>query len=115
MSASLKVCRCLLAKAQSGELMGTRRRSVVVAESADNPYGQAVTIGPHTMRADEAEILGGHDIGPSPYEYVMAGLGACMATTLRMYADRHGWPLGKTSVPLSPRTNCSKLACESSS
>ena len=78
--------------------MATRRRSVVVAESADKPYGQAVTIGPHTMRADEAEILGGHDIGPSPYEYVMAGLGACTAMTLRMYADRHGWPLGKTSV-----------------
>jgi len=78
--------------------MATRRRSVVVVESADKPYGQAVTIGPHTMRADEAEILGGHDIGPSPYEYVMAGLGACTAMTLRMYADRHGWPLGKTSV-----------------
>ena len=44
------------------------------------------------MRADEVEI------GPSPYEYVMAGLGACTAMTLRMYADRHGWPLGKISV-----------------
>ena len=78
--------------------MATRKRSVVVAESADKPYGQTVTIGPHTMRADEAKILGGHDTGPSPYEYVMAGLGACTAMTLRMYADRHGWPLGKVTV-----------------
>ena len=38
--------------------MAPRKRSVVVAESADKPYGQAVTIGPHTMRADEAETWG---------------------------------------------------------
>jgi putative redox protein len=78
--------------------MAAPKRSVVVAESADKPYGQAETIGPHTMRADEADALGGHDTGPSPYEYVMAGLGACTAMTLRMYADRHGWPLEKTSA-----------------
>jgi putative redox protein len=78
--------------------MAAPKRSVVVAESADKPYGQIVTIGPHAMGADEAEALGGHDTGPSPYEYVMAGLGACTAMTLRMYADRHGWPLEKTSV-----------------
>lgn len=42
--------------------------------------------------------MGGRDAGPSPYEYVMAGLGACTAMTLRMYADRHGWQLDKTSV-----------------
>jgi len=78
--------------------MAAPKRSVVVAESADRPYGQTVTVGPHTMGSDEAEALGGHDTGPSPYEYVMAGLGACTAMTLRMYADRHGWPLEKTSV-----------------
>jgi len=78
--------------------MAALKRSVVVAESADKPYGQFVTIGPHTMRADEADALGGHDTGPSPYEYVLAGLGACTAMTLRMYADRHNLPLEKTSV-----------------
>jgi putative redox protein len=80
--------------------MAAPKRSVVVAESADKPYGQIVTVGPHTLSADEAEALGGHDTGPSPYEYVMAGLGACTAMTLRMYADRHGWPLEKTSVEM---------------
>jgi putative redox protein len=80
--------------------MAAPKRSVVVAENADKPYGQTVTIGPHTLHADEAEALGGHDTGPSPYEYVMAGLGACTAMTLRMYAERHGWPLEKTSVEI---------------
>ncbi len=74
------------------------KRPVVVAESGEGPYGQSVTIGPHNMRVDEAESVGGRDIGPSPYEYVMAGLGACTAMTLRMYASRHGWALEKVSV-----------------
>jgi putative redox protein len=78
--------------------MAAPKRTVVVAESADKPYGQTVTIGPHTLGADEPEAVGGHDTGPSPYEYVMAGLGACTAMTLRMYADRHGWSLEKISV-----------------
>jgi len=78
--------------------MAAPKRSVVVTESADKPYGQTIATGPHTLSADEAEALGGHDTGPSPYEYVMAGLGACTAMTLRMYADRHGWPLEKASV-----------------
>jgi putative redox protein len=76
----------------------TPKRLVIVAESGEGPYGQCITIGPHKMRADEAESLGGRDVGPSPYEYVMAGLGACTAMTLRIYASRNGWPLEKTSV-----------------
>jgi putative redox protein len=78
--------------------MTAPKRSVVVAENADKPYGQTVTIGPHTLSSDEPPPVGGRDTGPSPYEYVMAGLGACTAMTLRMYADRHGWPLEKTLV-----------------
>jgi putative redox protein len=74
------------------------KRPVTVAESSDGPYAQLVTIGRHIMRADEGEAAGGSDFGPSPYEYVMAGLGACTAMTLRMYAARHSWPLEKASV-----------------
>jgi putative redox protein len=74
------------------------KRSVMVEESGEGPYGERVTIGPHVMRADEAHALGGQDAGPSPYEYVMAGLGACTAMTLRMYAARHNLPLQKVSV-----------------
>src|ERR1051326_3601972 len=52
------------------------------------------------MGADEPERLGGRDTGPSPYEYVMAGLGACTAMTLRIYANRHGWPPQKLTIGL---------------
>ena len=73
---------------------------VTVSESGLGPYGQVVTAGRHVMGADEPEPLGGRDTGASPYEYVLAGLGACTAMTLRMYAERHGWPLEKVSVDL---------------
>jgi putative redox protein len=76
----------------------TLENSVTVLESGNGPYAQFVTVGRHVMGADEPEHFGGRDTGPSPYEYVLAGLGACTAMTLRMYADRHAWPLQTIAV-----------------
>ncbi|MEM1358487.1 MAG: OsmC family protein [Bacteroidota bacterium] len=45
------------------------------------------------MTADEPEKVGGNDYGPGPYELVSAGLGACTAMTVQMYARRKKWPL----------------------
>ena len=74
---------------------------VTVTESGNGPYGQVVTAGHHVQGADEPERLGGHDTGLSPFEYLLAGLGACTAMTLRMYAERHGYALDHVSVALS--------------
>ena len=74
---------------------------VVVAENAQGRYQQAVTIGQHHLLADEPASLGGADAGPAPFDYVMAGLGACTSITLRMYAERKGSALTRVSVALS--------------
>lgn len=76
---------------------------VTVTESGNGPYGQLVTAGHHVQGADEPERLGGHDTGLSPFEYLMAGLGACTAMTIRMYAERHDWALERVSVRLTHR------------
>jgi len=79
-------------------------KAVTVIESGNGPYAQFVTAGHHVMAADEPEQLGGRDTGPSPYEYLLAGLGACTAMTLRMYTDRHDWPLRRITVTLRHET-----------
>ncbi len=79
----------------------TPELSVVVSESGNGPYGQFVTAGHHVMGADEPERVGGQDTGPSPYEFLLAALGSCTAMTVRMYAQRHAWPVEKISVALA--------------
>jgi putative redox protein len=75
-------------------------RNVTVIESGNGPYGQYVTTGRHIFGADEPESLGGKDTGPDPYELVLAGLGACTAMTIRMYAARKNMPLVRVEVRL---------------
>lgn len=73
---------------------------VVVAENGKGRYQQAVTVGQHHLIADEPASLGGDDGGPAPFDFIMAGLGACTSMTLRMYAERKGLPLDQVSVTL---------------
>lgn len=54
----------------------------------------------HEIRADEPVSLGGTDAGVTPYELLLASLSSCMAMTMRMYADRKGWPLEGADIHL---------------
>lgn len=59
-----------------------------------------VRAGRHRLVADEPTELGGTDAGPTPYDLLLASLGACTSMTLRMYASRKGWPLQEAVVTL---------------
>lgn len=64
-------------------------------------YRSNITNNRHELIADEPPELGGTDLGFSPNELFISALGACTSITLRMYADRKGWPLEEVKVSLS--------------
>ncbi|MET0321112.1 MAG: OsmC family protein [Duganella sp.] len=63
-------------------------------------YTTSIEVGGHRLTGDEPPRNGGQDAGPAPYDFILAGLGSCTAITLRMYADRKGWPLDAVQVDL---------------
>src|SRR5678816_3537652 len=60
---------------------------VLVGETRNGKFEQSVVVGKHRYLADEPVSVGGNGSGPSPYEYLLAGLGACTSMTIRLYAD----------------------------
>jgi putative redox protein len=75
-------------------------RSVVVNAGLSR-YVQNISVGPHLLQADEPGDAGGNDVGPNPYELLLAALGACTSMTVRMYAERKQWPLRSVQVRLA--------------
>jgi putative redox protein len=80
--------------------LGEAPRRVAVRESRNSKFQQTVTVGPHQMLADEPVSSGGEDTGPGPYDFLLAGLGACTSMTMRLYADRKSLPLERVTVTL---------------
>lgn len=74
---------------------------VRVEETRAGKLQQRVRMRDHVLTADEPEDLGGMDSGPTPYDLLLAALGACTSMTLRMYADRKKWPLERVKVDLT--------------
>lgn len=73
---------------------------VIVSESTGFKFRQVMAAGSHSLIADEPKSVGGNDSGPNPYDYLLAGLGACTSMTIRMYADHKGIPLKGVRVEL---------------
>jgi putative redox protein len=73
----------------------------VVVQTGASGYTSYVAAGGHPLISDEPVALGGKDLGPSPYDYLLTALGACTNMTLRMYADRKQWPLEKVKTHLN--------------
>jgi len=65
-----------------------------------NGFSQTVETDDHRWLADEPLSVGGNNLGPDPYEHVLAGLGACTSMTVRMYANRKKWTISELSVQL---------------
>jgi putative redox protein len=74
---------------------------VLVRETGVGKFQQEIVSGAHRFLADEPVAVGGLDSGPSPYNLLLAALGACTAMTMRLYADHKKLPLERVSVQLT--------------
>ncbi|GJM11878.1 MAG: osmotically inducible protein C [Pseudohongiella sp.] len=87
------------------ELVQQRESSIskgsVKVNERNKHYARDVQTDSHTWIADEPTAVGGGDLGPDPFEHLLAGLGACTSMTLRMYAARKGLALDDVEVLLS--------------
>ncbi|SDG78448.1 MULTISPECIES: OsmC family protein [unclassified Duganella] len=70
------------------------------AHIGSDTYTTQIEVGGHALTGDEPARNGGHDAGPAPYDFLLAGLASCTAITLRMYADRKQWPVTAVGVDL---------------
>lgn len=88
--------------AGAGPAAVEQTHEVIVGETGEaGPYQNEAFIDGERYILDEPASLGGAGTGPTPYDMVTAGLGGCTSMTLRMYADRKGWPLERVSVRLN--------------
>ena len=90
------------------------RSADVIIWGDGNGFAQQIVAGSHRLRGDEPESAGGSDIGPSPYDLLLAALSCCTSMTVGMYARKKNWPLERVTVWLRHSkiyaTDCSE--CE---
>lgn len=89
--------------------METQDPHTVTVQLTDKTgYTCQATAGSHQLTIDEPASLGGSNLGPAPYEYLKAALGACTAMTVRMYAERKQWQVENVIVTLTHSRDANK-------
>ncbi len=74
-----------------------------VTETGESTFAVAIDVSGHKLAGDEPEDSGGKNLGPAPYDFLLASLSECTAMTVRWYARQKGWPLEKVGVTVTHR------------
>lgn len=82
-------------------MAGEELISAHVEETGESAYAVTIFVSGHTIKGDEPVSFGGGNLGPAPYDLLLAALGECTAMTVRWYALQQKWPLEKVEVKLT--------------
>lgn len=82
-------------------MAGEELKTAHVEETGESVYAVSIVVSGHTIKGDEPVSFGGGNLGPAPYDLLLAALGECTAMTVRWYALQQKWPLEKVEVKLS--------------
>lgn len=72
-----------------------------VIETGASAFAVNIDVSGHSLVGDEPLTKGGGDLGPAPYDLLLAALGECTAMTVRWYARQQNWPLERVEVTLT--------------
>jgi putative redox protein len=82
-------------------MAGEELKTAHITETGESAYAVSIAVSAHTLKGDEPISFGGGNLGPAPYDLLLAALGECTAMTVRWYAIQQKWPLEKVEVKLS--------------
>jgi len=77
------------------------KSKVAASLSNDEKFTTYLKLGDHNLISDEPTSFGGNNFGPSPYEFLSAGLAACTVMTIQMYAKRKKWNVEKVTCHIN--------------
>jgi putative redox protein len=79
-------------------MTSTNGETIIVAETGLGKYQVEARVGGAAFLIDEPVDAGGLGSGPNPYDLLSSALGACTTMTIRLYAQRKGWPLERVRL-----------------
>ena len=82
-------------------MSNTAKLNATVAETGESLFAVNINVSGHMLKGDEPVASGGGNLGPAPYDMLLAALGECTAMTVRWYAKQQNWPLEKVEVNLT--------------
>lgn len=75
--------------------------SILVHKAPVGKLAQNIEVDNHTVLTDVPEKDGGDSLAPDPHDLLDGAYAACTALTLKMYANRKGWPLDDARITVT--------------